>query len=183
MYINKLLNRKTLPRIGYYNMWVGASPGGKPNTHKKTKICFNFYKMVLLIPIIIFILVVLSSGLAKIELVHPFINELRRACGSDKISDAFKFLFMQDITEEERFLGRMEEENSLLMARIDKRDQMGEAFTSMRFNDIISYGTQCMVDAQLRDRRKVDVIAQLMSLTREGIEQKKSHVEKMKHEN
>ena len=137
--------------------------------------------MVLLISIILILLVLLSFALTKIELT-PFINELKRACGSDKLSDAFKFLFMQDITEEERFLGRMEEENSLLMARIDKRDKMREAFTSMRFNDIISYGTQYMVETQLRDRRKVDVITELISLAREGIEQKKLHVEKMKHQ-
>ena len=52
----------------------------------------------------------------------PNINELREACGSDELCHVFTFLQSQDITEDEGFLIRMEDESTQLRDKLEKRN-------------------------------------------------------------
>ncbi|PWA87378.1 chorismate synthase [Artemisia annua] len=109
------------------------------------------------------------------------INEVREACSSDELSHVFTFLESQDMTEDEGFLIRMGDESTKLRAKLDKRnDTIDEAWSFGPDNEVAKAGEHCLVESQVRDRRRLDLIAQLLLLTREGIEEKKAHIEKIK---
>ncbi|PWA69297.1 chorismate synthase 1, chloroplastic [Artemisia annua] len=111
----------------------------------------------------------------------PNINELREACGSDELSHVFTFLESQDMTEDEGFLIRMGDESTKLRAKLDKRnDTIDEAWSFGPDNEVAKAGEHCLVESQVKDRRRLDLIAQLLLLTREGLEEKKAHIEKIK---
>ncbi|PWA51431.1 chorismate synthase 1, chloroplastic [Artemisia annua] len=111
----------------------------------------------------------------------PNINELKEACGSDELSHVFTFLESQDMTEDEGFLIRMGDESTKLRAKLDKRnDTIDEAWSFGPDNEVAKAGEHCLVESQVRDRRRLDLIAQLLLLTREGLEEKKAHIEKIK---
>ena len=85
------------------------------------------------------------------------------------------------MTEDEGFLIRMGDESTQLRAKLDKRTcTIDEAWSFGPNNQVAKVGEQCLLEAQVRDRRRLDLIAQLLLLTREGIEEKKAHVERMK---
>ncbi|PWA55028.1 chorismate synthase [Artemisia annua] len=111
----------------------------------------------------------------------PNIKELRKACGSDELSHVFTFLQSQDITEDEGFLIRMGDDSTQLRAKLDKRnDTIDEAFSFGPDNEVAKAGEDCLVESQVRDHRRLDLMAQLLLLTHEGIEEKKAHIEKIK---
>ncbi|PWA34614.1 hypothetical protein CTI12_AA617360 [Artemisia annua] len=111
----------------------------------------------------------------------PNIDELREACGSDELSHVFTFLQSQDITEDECFLIRIGDDSTQLRAKLDKRnDTIDEAFSFGPDNEVAKAGEDCLVESQVRDHRRFDLMAQLLLLTREGIEEKKAHIEKIK---
>ncbi|PWA25537.1 hypothetical protein CTI12_AA628440 [Artemisia annua] len=111
----------------------------------------------------------------------PNINELREACGSDELSHVFNFLQSQDITEVEGFLIRMGDDSTQLRDKLDKRnDTIDEVFSFGPNNEVAKAGEDCFVESHVRDHRRLDLMAQLLLLTREGIEEKKAHIEKIK---
>ncbi|PWA40173.1 hypothetical protein CTI12_AA562840 [Artemisia annua] len=111
----------------------------------------------------------------------PNIDELREACGSDELSHVFTFLQSQDITEDEGFLIRMGDDSTQLRAKLEKRnDTIDEAFSFGPDNEVAKAGEDCLVESQVRDHRRLDLMAQLLLLTHEGIEEKKAHIEKIK---
>ncbi|PWA43512.1 hypothetical protein CTI12_AA525950 [Artemisia annua] len=111
----------------------------------------------------------------------PNINELREACGSDELCHVFTFLQSQNMTEDEGFLIRMGDESTQLRAKLDKRnDTINEAYSFGPDNEVAKAGEDCLVESQVRDHQRLDLMAQLLLLTREGLEEKKAHIEKIK---
>ena len=108
----------------------------------------------------------------------PNIDELKRAAGSEKLADAFKLLFAHDKSEEQGFLMRLGEESDQLRAVIEKREQtITEADSFGHFNFVAATGHDCLFVSQMRDRRKLDLLAQLLLLAREGMDEKDGHME------
>ena len=96
----------------------------------------------------------------------PNLDELKSLTESGKLIDGFKLLIMHDKAEEEAFIARMGEESSQLREVIDKNgrtiDEVDLAFP--RFNVVAANGRQAMLETELKDRRKVDLLAQLLVL-------------------
>ncbi|PWA65026.1 hypothetical protein CTI12_AA339480 [Artemisia annua] len=111
----------------------------------------------------------------------PNINELKEACGSDELCHVFTFLQSQDMTEDEGFLIRMGDESIQLRAKLDKRtNTIDKTWSFGPNNEVAKAGEDCLVKSQVKDHRRLDLIAQLLLLTRERIEDKKAHIEKIK---
>ncbi|PWA55209.1 hypothetical protein CTI12_AA429330 [Artemisia annua] len=111
----------------------------------------------------------------------PNIKELIEACGSDELCHVFTFLHSQDMTEDEGFLIRMGDESTQLRAKLDKRnDTIDEAWSFGPDNEVAKAGEDCLVESQVRDHRRLDLITQLLLLTRKGLEEKKADIEKIK---
>lgn len=89
--------------------------------------------------------------------------------------------YSQDMTEDEGFLIRIGDESTQLRAKLDKRtDTINETHSFGPFHEVATVGQDCFLETQERDRRRLDLIAQLLLLTREGIEEKQAHVERLK---
>ena len=111
----------------------------------------------------------------------PNIDELKSLTETGKLVDAFKLLITHDKAEEEGFIARMGEESSQLRAVIDKKRQTIDeaAINYSRFNVVAATGHDAMLEIQLKDRRKLDLLAQLLVLCRESLEQKNELLEMM----
>ena len=107
------------------------------------------------------------------------LDELKSVTESGKLVDAFKLLIMHDKAEEEAFIARMGEESTQLREVIDKKGRTIDevALTFSRFNVVAASGHDAMLEIQLKDHRKVDVLAQLLVLCRESLEQKNELLE------
>jgi hypothetical protein len=104
----------------------------------------------------------------------PNLNELKDATESGKLGDAFKLLITHDKAEEQSFIGRIGEESSQLRAVIQKKEQtLTEAASSFtRFNAVAATTQACLMEIQMKDRRKLDLLAQLLLLSRQSMEEK-----------
>lgn len=111
----------------------------------------------------------------------PNLNEMKDATESGKLVDAFKLLVTHDKAEEISFIARIGEESSQLRAVIDKKEKtVTEVATSFaRFNAVAETGRQCLLEVQQKDRRKLDLLAQLLVLSRQSLEEKDQLLEKL----
>ena len=111
----------------------------------------------------------------------PNLNEMKDATESGKLVDAFKLLVTHDKAEEISFIARIGEESSQLRAVIDKKEKtVTEVATSFtRFNVVAETGRQCLLEVQQKDRRKLDLLAQLLVLSRQSLEEKDELLEKL----
>ena len=104
----------------------------------------------------------------------PNLDELKSLTESGKLIDGFKLLIMNDKAEEEAFIARMGEESTQLREVIQKKgqtvDEVDLAFP--HFNLVAASGRQAMLEIELTERRKVDLLAQLLVLCRESLRQK-----------
>ena len=106
--------------------------------------------------------------------VTPNLDELKSLTPTGKLLDGFKLLIRHDKAEEEAFIARMGEESSQLREVVDKKgrtiDEVDLAFP--RFNAVAASGRQALLEIKLKDRRKIDLLAQLLVLCRESLQQK-----------
>ena len=104
----------------------------------------------------------------------PNLNEAKAATESGKLIDAFRLLVTHDKVEEESFISRIGEESSQLRAVIEKKAQtINEAAVAYsRFNVVAATGQDCLMEIQLKDRRKLDLLAQLLVLSRQSLQEK-----------
>ena len=111
----------------------------------------------------------------------PNLNELKDATESGKLVDAFKLLITHDKAEEQSFIGRIGEESSQLRAVIEKKEQtLTEAASSFtRFNVVAATAQACLMEIQMKDRRKLDLLAQLLLLSRQSMEEKDELLERI----
>lgn len=109
----------------------------------------------------------------------PNIDEMKAATESGKLSDAFRLLILQDIAEEKKLIERMGEESSILRETVAKKeqtiDEAGRLFT--RFNAVAATGEYALREIQLKDRRKIDLLAQLLVLCRRSLSEKEEFLE------
>ena len=109
----------------------------------------------------------------------PILDELRSLTESGKLIDGFKLLIMNDKTEEEAFIARMGEESTQLREVIQKKgrtvDELDLAFPG--FNVVAGTGRRALLEIELTERRKVDLLAQLLVLCRESLRQKEELLE------
>ena len=105
----------------------------------------------------------------------PNLSELKEATGSDDVGDAVKYLIKSDKKEEKSFLIRMGEESVQLREVIEKREQtIDEAASFGRANHVATTGHYGLAEIQMKDRMKLDLV-----LTREGLDEKDEHVERI----
>lgn len=111
----------------------------------------------------------------------PNLDEAKAATETGELIDAFRLLVTHDKAEEESFIARMGEESSQLRAVIEKKDQtIQETFlTYSRFNPVATTGHSSLLEIQLKDRRKLDLLAQLLLLSRQSLEEKDELLERL----
>ncbi|PWA71718.1 ran-binding protein 6 [Artemisia annua] len=111
----------------------------------------------------------------------PNLDELKALTESGKLVDAFKLLIIHDKAEEESFIARMGEESSQLRLVIEKKHETIDeaAYSFTRFNVVAATGEDALREIQLKDRRKLDLLSQLLVLCRESLEEKKEFLEKL----
>ena len=111
----------------------------------------------------------------------PNLDELRAATESGKIADAFRLLINQDKAEDESFIARMGEESSQLRAVIEKKEQTlteaAAAFTS--FNPVTATAQAGLREIQLKNRMKLDLLGQLLVLSRQSFREKEELLERL----
>ena len=104
----------------------------------------------------------------------PNIDELKAATESGKLADAFRVLIINDKAEEKSFIGRIGEESSQLRAVIEKKEKTITEASSLfpPFTAVAATGYNILMEIQMKDRRKLDLLAQLLLLSRESLEEK-----------
>ena len=78
-------------------------------------------------------------------------------------------------------IARIGEESSQLRVVIDKKEQTihEAAISFLRFNVVAATGHNALCEIQLKDRRKLDLLAQLLVLCRQSLEEKQQMLEKL----
>lgn len=111
----------------------------------------------------------------------PNIDEIKAATETGKLIDAFRLLISHDKAEEEGFIARMGEECSQLRAVVEKKeqtiDETARLFTG--FNAVALTGEDALREIQLKDRRKIDLLAQLLVLCRQSLLEKQEFLERL----
>ncbi|PWA81309.1 hypothetical protein CTI12_AA188840 [Artemisia annua] len=121
-----------------------------------------------------------SSNLSDSNNIEPNIKELKQACGSEDLATCFKFLFNSDIAEDYGFLMRWGDERNQLRSKVEKSEQtIKEARNHGPFNDKAVDGLRCLLETHQRDLDKLQLLNNLLGLTRDGIEEKGRHVKLM----
>ena len=111
----------------------------------------------------------------------PNLNELKAATETGKLADAFKLLIMHEKAEEESFIARIGEESSQLRAVIEKKERtIDEANVYYsHFHVVAVIGHDCLLKFLQNDCRKLDLMAQLLLLSRRSMELKDVLVERI----
>ena len=111
----------------------------------------------------------------------PNLDEAKAATESNKLVDSFKLLITHDKVEEQSFIARIGEESSQLRAVIEKKAQTinEAAIAYSRFNVVAATGQDCLLEIQLKDRRKLDLLAQLLVLSRQSLEEKEGLLQQL----
>lgn len=111
----------------------------------------------------------------------PNLDEMKAATESGKLVDAFKLLITHDKAEERSLIARIGEESSQLREVIKMKEQtIEEATISVtHFHFVAATGHDCLLEIQLKDRRKLDLLAQLLVLCRQSLEEKDELLERM----
>ena len=111
----------------------------------------------------------------------PNLDEAKAATESGKLIDAFKLLVTHDKVEEQSFIARIGEESSQLRVVIEKKAQTinEAAIAYTRFNVVVATDRDCLLEIQLKDRRKLDLLAQLLVLSRQSLEEKEGLLQQL----
>ena len=109
----------------------------------------------------------------------PNIDELKAATESGKLADAFRVLLINDKAEEKSFIGRIGEESSQLRSVIEKKEQTITEASSLfpPFTVVAATGYNILIEIQMKDPRKLDLLDQLLLLSRESLEEKDKFLE------
>ena len=111
----------------------------------------------------------------------PNLDEMKAVTETGKLADAFKVLIMHEKVEGNNFIARIGEESSQLREVIQKKARTIDevALNYSRFHAVAATGHDCLMEIQQNDRRKLDLMAQLLLLTRQSIELKDVLVERI----
>lgn len=111
----------------------------------------------------------------------PNLDEAKASTESGTLADAFRLIITHDKAEEKSLIARLGEESSQLRAVIQKKEQtIDEAsITYPRTNVVAATGHDALSEIQLKDRRKLDLLAQLLVLCRESLEEKDALLERL----
>lgn len=111
----------------------------------------------------------------------PNFEELKEACGSNRLEHCFRFLFMQEASENEGFIRLLDEKCDDVRHRMQKRRELineGQKGFSV-FDPVSGDGLQCMQEAQYTDGQILAALMHVLDLAREAMDEKHTHVEKM----
>ena len=88
---------------------------------------------------------------------------------------------MHDKVEEQSFIARIGEDSSQLRAVIEKKERTVDeiVLNYSRFHVVAATGHDCLMEIQQNDRRKLDLMAQLLLLSRRSMELKDELVERI----
>ena len=107
----------------------------------------------------------------------PNFDLLKAMCGSNEIKDCFKFLFGQEVSENEGFIRKVIEWSDGLHEKIGKFGEMldeGESFSL--FDPAAADGMECLVEAQARNGVILQAVMHLLDVLREARAEKRRHV-------
>ena len=107
----------------------------------------------------------------------PNFDELKAICGSDESKDYFKFLFVQEETENEGYIRKIVEWCDGMHEKIAKFGAMLEE--GQRFSDFdVAHwdGMECLVQAQARNGVILEAFLHLLNVLREARDEKHKHV-------
>ncbi|PWA45576.1 hypothetical protein CTI12_AA516450 [Artemisia annua] len=107
----------------------------------------------------------------------PKFDELKDACGSDDLKDCFKFLFVQEDTQNEGFIRKVSEWSNGLREKIVKfGDLMDEGQTFSHFDVAAMDGLECLIEAQATNGEILQAVVRLLDVLRQARAQKRRHV-------
>ena len=109
----------------------------------------------------------------------PNIDELKASTESGKLVDAYRLFIVNGKAEEQSLIARIGEESSQLRAVIEKTEKTITEASSLfpPFNVVAATGYHCLMEIQMKDRRKLDLLAQLLTLCRQSLEEKEQLLE------
>lgn len=106
----------------------------------------------------------------------PKFDELKEACGSDKLHHALRLLFLHEEAYNEGLILLLSEECDDLRARIGKRELLQEGGSFSRFDPVAVNGIQCLQEAQSKDFQLLAALVVLLGLVHETRVEKRRHV-------
>lgn len=108
----------------------------------------------------------------------PLINELKEDSGSEKLHQCFKFLFIQEHTEDEAFIMYLGERCNELQRKIDKRSERMAEVWSLNHDEEEAGGDvyECLREEQIRERMRLEAIRAMLVEIRDGLTEKKHHM-------
>ncbi|PWA90671.1 hypothetical protein CTI12_AA098610 [Artemisia annua] len=108
---------------------------------------------------------------------RPNIHRLKQECGSNHLSQCFKYVFVQEWNENEALIMYVSQKCADLETKIGRRDELiQEAQSFGPFHDVATAGVDCMVQTQQRDRDILAALIGVLDLAREGRGEKEQHV-------
>ena len=113
----------------------------------------------------------------------PNLNEIKEACGSNDLADCYKFLFSHNKADDLGFLARMGQERDQLVAIMEKREQdMNESDSFGPFHEVATDVHDCLFEMQMADRSKLELLTELLVVSREAAQAKDGFIDKMTYE-
>lgn len=107
----------------------------------------------------------------------PNFDELKDVCGSDDFKDCFKFLFVQEETQNEGFLKKVEEWCNGLHEKVRKfGDLIEEGQVLSHFDVPAMDGLQCLVEAHATNGVILRAVVALLDVVRRARAEKRRHV-------
>lgn len=107
----------------------------------------------------------------------PHFDQLKALCGSNESKDYFKYLFVQELGENQGFIRKITEWCNGLHEKIDQFGVMLEEGQRFSDFDVAHWDRmECLVEAQARNGVFLQAFLQLLDVLREAREEKRRHV-------
>lgn len=107
----------------------------------------------------------------------PNFDELKDVCGSDDLKDCFKFLFIQEDTQNEGFIREVAEWSNGLRAKMVKFVEMIEEGQTFNQHDVAAMdGLECLNEAQRTIEEILEAVGALLNVLRIARAEKRRHV-------
>ena len=114
----------------------------------------------------------------------PNLNELKKACDSDKLHHALRLLFLYEEADNEGLIMVMNEKCDDVRARIGKkRALLQEAGSFNASNPVVANGVQCLEEAQSKDFKLLGALVVLLDQLHEERSEKRRYVLMMEQYN
>ena len=108
----------------------------------------------------------------------PLLNQLKVVAGSDKLHEAFKFLYGHEHVDDEVFIRYLGERRDQLQTTIQEKSARMAELWSLNHDEEESTGDvyDCEHEVLIRLRKRLEVVTELLLDLRQGLTEKENHV-------